>query len=229
MGRVSSTRADRHAIWLPQHRLGYFRVPKAANSSIRYLLANSFNMPRIKGLSPAMDEYWNLLDNAQASCMTTQRFHKRDLGREGWSFSFVRHPVSRLYSCWNNKVIENTNMASGFLDMGITLGMNFDSFVGRIADSPDTVCDIHVRSQAAILTDNGHMVPDFVGRVETMKADWAHVRYEINMRCGIDPGDILEKNVRKRIAPEIANSLSSRTLDLIHDRYRADFDLFYPD
>lgn len=175
-----------------------------------------------------MDLYWNQVDNNLAWCMTTPQFYKRLSTEKGWSFSFVRHPVSRLYSCWNNKIVENTALTPGFVNMGTSLGMDFDSFVKHIADSSDATCDIHVRSQTAILTDNGHLVPNFIGRVENIETDWAHVQYEVKTRTGINLGEIMKKNTRGKTTPDIAQTLAPRTLQLIQDRYQSDFDLFYP-
>lgn len=221
--------SDRHVIWLPEHRLAYLRVPKAANSSIRAALARRFALPRIEGMSAANDRYWVQLDNSHARIMTPGTFQHSAGTRDAWIFSFVRHPVARLYSCWNNKLIENEELTRGFVDMGLVRGMDFADFVARVAELPDECCDIHVRSQASILLHNGRLMPDFVGRVEHTDTDWEHVRYEVQMRCGRDLGELPQKNVRGGAGEDANGELTPAVEALIRRRFAQDFELFYPE
>jgi len=112
---------------------------------------------------------------------------------------------------------------------GITTALDFDRFAALTADCDDETCDIHLRSQSAILTSGGRLLPDFIGRVETLSEDWAHVAYEVRMRCGVDLGPLPEKNVRARTAPSVTAGMSAATRALILRRYRRDFELFYPE
>lgn len=220
--------AERHVIWLPKARIGYFRVAKAANTSIRTALAHSFGLTSNKGHTPGKDAFWAEQGRKQVMRMRTARFALHPGLRRGWSFSFVRHPVARLYSCWENKVVENPVLSPGMAEMGIVPDMDFAAFVAVVARTPDTKSEIHLRSQTSILTWRGRVVPDFVGRVERAEADWAHVRAEMQVRCGVDPGPMLRRNMRGQSAPEIAERLTPDTLAQIKRRYAKDFQLFYP-
>lgn len=220
---------ERHVVWSPRYRFGYYRVPKAANSSIRFILAKKLRLSAPESLRPNNDAFWTQLPADQARLMTPADFlADPDTGR-GWSFTFVRHPVARLYSCWNNKVIENTGeMSRRFTDMGVTRGMGFAEFVDRVAAAPDDSCDIHVRSQTAILTLDGHVLPDFVGRVENITADWKHIRYEIQMRSGLKLGPMQQRNVRNNTQADVMFDMARPVRRKILDRYLADFEMFYP-
>ncbi len=220
---------ERHVIWLPQQRLAYLRVPKAANSSIRYTLAHVFDLTRIEGMTPAKDKYWQRLSNREAQSLTTAAYCLRRTLQNSWSFSFVRHPVSRLYSCWSNKIIENEALTPKLLAMGLTKGMSFADFVACVTDCPDSHSDIHIRSQASILMHKDRLVPDFIGRVEQMEEDWSHVRYEMRLRCGTDPGPVKFKNVRVRADSTADGALTDRLEQMIRARFAQDFALFYPD
>lgn len=219
---------ERHVIWLPGPRIGYFRVAKAANTSIRTALAQAFGLTSTKGHTPGKDAFWDEQGRKQATRMRTASFALHPGLRGGWSFSFVRHPVARLYSCWENKVVENPVLLPGMAEMGIVPDMDFAAFVAVVARTPDAKSEIHLWSQASILTWRGRVVPDFVGRVENAEADWAHVRVEMQARCGVDPGPMLRRNMRGQSAPEIAEHLSPDTLERIKRRYAEDFRLFYP-
>lgn len=225
--RLSS--ADRHVIWLPRARLAYFRVPKAANSSIRYLLAQRFGLDRSTDLRPNKDRFWSSQRRTVARTLDPGAFLANPRARLAWSFSFVRHPAARLYSCWNNKVIENGHLSARLVAMGAYPGMEFDRFAELAAACDDDRCDIHLRSQSAILASGGRLLPDFIGRVETLPEDWAHVAYEVRMRCGVELGPLPEKNVRARTAPSVTSGIGAATRALILRRYRRDFDLFYPE
>lgn len=217
----------RHVNWLRDPDIAYFRIGKAANSSIRTLLAQSFDLPQPSGLRPAKNQFW--IQQPRVSTLTTAAFVLHPGARNTWSFSFVRHPVARLYSCWNNKVVENEELGAQFLRMGITQNMDFDDFAACVAATPDHQADIHVRSQASILTWRGRVVPSFVGRVESVEADWETVRSSVADRTGVDMGALLKRNVRVGAGLEVADTIAPKTQDLIRRRYAEDFRLFYAD
>lgn len=228
-GTHSAHPRDRHVIWLPRHRLAYIRVPKAANSSIRYGLAERFQITSKANSRANKDHFWAHVADGAAATLTPKAYQQKPECRTSWCFSFVRHPVARLYSSWNNKVVENKEVPIGFARMGLSSGQSFADFVARVAAVPDAESDIHVRSQWSILSHDNHLVPDFIGRVETIAQDWDHVRFETRLRCGVDPGPLARINMRARARPDIASSLPTDLLAKIHARYEQDFQLFYPD
>ncbi|WP_172300531.1 sulfotransferase family 2 domain-containing protein [Pseudoruegeria sp. HB172150] len=220
---------ERHYLLLPGAGLAYCRIPKAANSSVRFLLAKQFRLASPDpGLRPNQDRYWLTLPAAQAVTLTAADYAALPADRRPWCFTLVRNPVARLYSAWNNKVIENRALSRRFLDMGVTSGMGFDAFVDRVAASPDESCDIHVRSQMAILAGNGRLLPDFIGRVEKITADWSHIRYELRARRGLRLPALPHKNARAEVQADIAQRIAPDVLRKIAARYRADFEQLYP-
>lgn len=219
---------ERHVMWMPREGIAYFRIGKAANSSIRTALANAFGLSSAQGHTPAKDAFWAEQHRNRVRRMRPATYALHPATRAGWSFTFVRHPVARLYSCWSNKVVENPELLPGMIEMGITKDMDFDAFVEVVARTPEARTEIHLRSQASILTWRGRVLPDFVGRMEESETDWEHVRREIRMRCGIDPGPMLRRNVRVQADPGIAEDLAPDTRARIAARYAEDFRLFYP-
>ncbi len=225
-GRIS--RHDRHFLILPDLSLAFARVPKAANSTIRYRLAAELGL-RGNGLRPNNDSFWLDQPPEVARCLTRRQFaHLPDPDRP-WCFTVVRHPVARLWSAWNNKVVENDVMYARIAAMGVTHGMSFDAFVERVAETPDADCDIHVRAQWAILAIGNRLLPDFVARTETLDADWDAIRAVVRRWTGRSLGKLQAQNVRAGATPEVADRIAPSTLALIRNRYARDFDAFYPD
>lgn len=219
---------ERHLIWLPQQKLGYIRVPKAANSSIRYRLAQTFNFKSTRGLRPNSDRFWSELDKSRAVNLRADAYLKRPDRDGAWLFTFVRNPITRIYSCWNNKIIENKVLSRAFRNMGVELGMDFPDFVQKVCDAPDDTADIHVRSQHAILSHDGQLLPHFVGRLEQIERDWAHVRFETHAR-GTDLGPLPHVNIRLGVKTNPMETIPAPLLQQICLRYERDFRLFYPE
>lgn len=216
---------NRHVFWFREPDIAYFRIAKAANSSIRTLLAQSFGISGVEGLHPGRNEFWKY--QREVSNLTRVGFGLRADRDATLSFSFVRHPAARLYSCWNNKVIENPVLGGAFVKLGVVRGMDFGDFVERVAATPDGRMDVHAISQTSVLTWRGKLLPEFVGRVENVEEDWNRLRERIYERTGTDTGPLLKRNIRMKVGPEIMDSLPARTRDLIRERYAEDFRLFY--
>lgn len=222
--------AERHYIWMPALGIAYARVPKAANSSIRAALARQIAPEALpEGLAPQQDRFWHALARPLARPLTRRQFAAQAAQHGIWSFSFVRDPVARLYSAWTNKVIENPDPGAGLRALGVRPGMRFEAFAACIAESPDAGADVHVRSQSAILVLGGRVLPSFIGRVEAMAQDWAHLRHEVRLRGGPDLGPLGHRNRRAGAGPELADTLPPATLAAIRARYLEDFRRFYPE
>jgi hypothetical protein len=225
-GRIS--RFDRHFLLLPDLAVAFARVPKAANSTIRYRLAAELGL-KGDGLRPNNDAFWLDQPPHVARCLTRRQFaHLPDADRP-WCFTVVRHPVARLWSAWNNKVIENDVLYARMSAMGIEHGMSFDAFVERVAATPDADCDIHVRAQWAILAIADRLLPDFVARTESLETDWNAIRAIVKGRSGRALGMLQAQNVRAGATPDVAQRIRPSTLALIRDRFAHDFAAFYPD
>lgn len=221
---------ERHYIWVPGLKTVYARVPKAANSSIRALLLKHLTLTeaQLEGKYNS-DGYWAGLPADQAQTMTAEQLRAHPEASAAWCFTFVREPFARLYSCWNNKVIENPTLSDRMQAMGIETGMPFADFVDRTLASDDGACDIHLRSQAAILTLDGAVVPDFVGRVERVDRQFARVRKKVMALSGVRLGRLPRRNVRGEAAPEVSTQFPVALRRKVLERYADDYRLFYPE
>jgi len=219
---------DRHFLILPGLHLAYARVPKAANSTIRYRLAADLGL-RATGRRPSNDAFWLDRPHEVARCLTRLQFARLAPTDRPWCFTVVRHPVARLWSAWNNKVLQNDAVSARFVAMGVATGIGFDDFVACVAATPDADCDIHVRSQWEILALGNRLLPDHVARVESLDNDWQAIRDRVASQGGARLGELGARNVRVAATPDVAAQIAPATLRRIHDRYAADFAAFYPE
>ena len=213
---------SRYRIWLIEDLgLAYLPVPKAASSSIRQCvyehLGQTYHGPD-----------WARLTNAKAALK--QRFRHSltaaqiDKSRaELHVFSFVRNPLARLYSCYRDKVVnaEQRRETCTLAPFGIRFGIDFDTFIRRVAEIPDEQADQHFRSQHCFIIHRGQPLADFIGHVESFAEDWSSLQERFNLP---DIG----RNRRLSGPPTALTTLpvSRSTAEVAVERYRQDIELF---
>jgi len=80
--------------------------------------------------------------------------------------AFVRHPIERFVSAWQNRVIRSN--AYGFDNEQRDNMRNISNFVGWFADQDPATCDRHLRLQSALIPADDL---DLLGRMETFEDD----------------------------------------------------------
>lgn len=218
---------ERHYILFPDLQLAYARVPKAGNSSVKHAMARSLiGIPELDyGLN--QDRFWFDARVEGAELVTAgELFRKPSMP---FVFTFVRNPFTRLLSCYVNKFLDRRELPAFWHRFGFRKDMTFPEFVRLVARIGDRYADNHFRSQADILTYRGRLVPHFVGRVEQMKTDWNELRGHLKRAHGTELGG-LGHRVRSRQKLTLASAYRDpEIVELVHRRYRTDFDRFYPD
>ncbi len=206
---------------LESHRAVYFEVPKVACTTINFLLIRWLIRPHER--------------------FSVQQVHSdqtlpRQFGRlqtpydQYFKFGFVRHPVSRLQSCFLDKVKSVEFQQSGLYEDGLYMplkkygelfypGMSFEAFVASVAQLSDNDADPHFRSQSCFLLNNaGDLELDFVGRFENLAVDLSVVLE----RFGLKSGEYEIPTINKQAYPP-SWELQSDLLSTIHSRYKSDF------
>lgn len=170
----------RRVLVLDDLNAAYVPIPKVASTTLRRLLAKH----QIKASYP---ELHSLPAEARLAAIE-QKIRRslrpracRRLGKDHLVFAFVRHPLTRLHSCYIDKVQLAAENGKRFTlsRYGAHPDMDFPNFVRHVATIPDSRSEQHFRSQSCWLYDRGKPLIGFVGRLETLDDDWASLRSRI--------------------------------------------------
>lgn len=205
---------EKPQLWdFPDYGFGYIQIPKVATRSLRASLSQL----------PLMAEAADFADfEGRNSAHVDQAFIRRRIKEGLFVFAFVRDPLARLYSAWQNKVDRPEGAVSRniFSCHGIYDHMPFDAFVRRVSELDDRHIDRHLRSQSWFLCDEQGVIPGFVGKLERFSAEWEQLRQRIPVL---------------RPAPHYNRSASNGggsldfgkdTVQLVALRYREDYENF---
>ena len=214
---------------LPSHGLVYARIPKAANTSIKYTLHDFLFGPQdnIKKIV-TQDKYWKEHESDLVDLVDIRGLQKKY--SSFFVFSFVRNPFCRIASCYFEKIAqkEQRGEASGFQGKGFREGMSFRDFVELISSIKDKNANKHFRSQSSMLLYQGSDICDFVGRIENMDADWATLQKLVATNLGYTLPDV-RKVHQSNNRPKTAEMYDAKLIRLVRERYASDFELYYPD
>lgn len=201
----------------------YVPVPKVACSSIKRVIATIIDV-EIPG------------DGANIHLANFPVIDKTALEQyeNYWKFSFVRNPWDRLVSCYSEKIktdntfVGKTNSFVKGVHKGLVkydmfeANMPFDAFLKAVATISDHEADQHFRSQYTFLTDSHeNLFLDFIGKFETMDADFRHV-----MRTLQAPPDITLQQSNKTHHKPYRKYYTDSLLDIFQKRYSKDLSLF---
>ncbi|MFV0463487.1 MAG: sulfotransferase family 2 domain-containing protein [Nostocoides sp.] len=142
----------------------------------------------------------------------------------------VRHPLSRLLSCWTDKVMAEPYYVEFEMFPEFKPKMPFADFVDGVRRIPDVDSEPHFRSLSFSLTvasDSAlSLIPDVVVSQERMDSDWERCASEILRHTG---GEVSLPSL-PILNPTVANShsalLTSEIREAVYERYISDFALF---
>ena len=200
--------ADPNNLLIHEHKLCLMLICKAGNTSIKWAIAKALGVPE----THRTDLYYPKPNKADA-----KRYRKRGY----LVLSVVRHPVSRLVSCWRDKVSNPKGFHKPFARKygnRFKPGMSFDQWAAFVADIPDGIADQHFRSMTWDLVVDDEVVPQVI-KIESPEW-WAQLRGRIADHCGLDIGE--ERKENKGRGPAVDNV----PMDLIRERYAQDFQRF---
>lgn len=198
-GRGVFLKLARIVVWEEYHAI-YIRVPKVANTSIRH----GFGKGR-----------------ERRACIALLRRRYPD----HLSFSFVRNPWSRLVSTYRHKILAEkvTNrhyrdgVHKGFVRRGLPFraSMPFAEFAELTCSLSDAKAEKHLKSQSHFLVHRGLLVPQFIGRFETIARDWGEL-------CGRLGACIELPHYNRSDGAPYGSYYTPRLVNLVGDRYHED-------
>lgn len=180
----------------------YLPIPKVACSSIKSAIAYFENIP-LKNNDPHQTNF---------PIVSLQDTYSSSLP----SFAFVRHPISRLYSCWKDKVRFNLTKEFQRFDSFYS-GMPFEAFVKAVMRIPDDMADGHFRSQHLYICHNGFKAATYIAKLENSTEEWTKICEWLRLPA-------LALPTRNKAQGNYNHS--KHVLDMIYERYETDFNKF---
>jgi dermatan 4-sulfotransferase 1 len=215
-------------IQIPNLKTVYAPIPKAANSSIKLALAKALPSMPVNGIVLTKQEFWTNKNNNHSTTISARTASR--LSKQEWFiFSLVRHPLDRLVSCYNNKIVENTEISGSMKKCGIEKGMTFKEFLNVVINTPDRRADVHFASQWYLLSHRGKLATQFIGRFENLEQDYQHINEQITERSGSSLIKLPRKNIRRENTSDHLQHYDTSSLKAAVNRYPKDIELFYPE
>jgi len=181
------------------HRFMWFRVAKVGTRTL-------FNYFRENDV--AVEMY-----NASRTPYPIEAF------RDYYKFGFVRHPLDRFISAWQDKVHRENHFR--FDDETREQMRTIENFARWVADHDLrdlSSTDRHVALQARLI-DLSQV--DFIGRMESFDDDWALVCRELGL-----PVAVPERRNQSTPRGVTRDSASSELREIVERTYRPDYKIF---
>ncbi len=199
---------DPNNTYLEHFALVFMPICKAANTTlIRNATAQMGKTKRIDHIYPTVDRA-----HIAAHLMGTRTLR----------ITFVRSPWARLVSLHADKFGQRFIKSFGKFDM--TPDMPFDAFVRRVCETTDRESvgsAQHWRSAWHDLTYRGELLPNCMGRVETIGLDWPVMRERAHRHCKFDiMGELTHRNPSHH--GPLCDYYTPELRDLVGQRYELD-------
>lgn len=194
--------------------LAYLRIPKCACTTIEIWMAQNHGNYDPRNPFPAHSK--------EANRTYFDEIASAKKGVPGYfRFSFVRHPVSRFISFYNDK-IGGANKERALLDeldqYGLKHGMAIEQCLERILRYPNQDClNPHFAPQHQFILHEDKLCVDFIGRLETFDSDIKILARGVNVAI---------PSLKANVGRKPKDHLSPEALEMIARIYQQDFALF---
>jgi len=207
--------------------LAYVTVPKAANTSVKYFLANAlvqWSTEELATLQADRQAIHRLLRKRYR--ITRAQLAERKRNSQVASFSVVRDPQTRFFSFyadkiasrgWGEPVYERLMEA-----YGIAQGDDFEKVLRVVINCSDRDSEIHFRSQRALLYEGGECLVDDVFRMERIADLWGFLVEFLRVQ-GVDARPPTQK---ANVSGSGNCKVTEKQCELLRARYRADYETF---
>ena len=161
-------------LYLPEQSLVFARIPKCANTSIKTRLSSliatktSQHPRQNRILEPTNDLFWKKCTK-QARWLKPDQY--TDLYDSVTSFTVIRDPLSRLQSCYGEKVLRSA-VFPAMKRLGYHNQMSFEDFVEFTCSLALCEMDVHTKPQTFLIMDSKGRLPHFIARLENLDQDW---------------------------------------------------------
>lgn len=200
----------------PEFHFCYFRIPKAANSTIsKTLYYHSF------GHTHHVDELGTKAKNSFGDIRTISGLSVESLSKQYFLFTFTRNPYSRVLSAYLDKIIVGGKIAE---KLGMGASTSFYAFLKKLEDGY-LYENVHWAPQTSLIPIAKEKL-NFTGKVETLESDMAFlIRKLFNAECVIKNRTEGQTGATKRLD----EFYGTKEKALVKRLYQSDFENFYPD
>jgi hypothetical protein len=150
----------------------YFRIPKAANSTIiRTLYAYENNHNTDDYVSRTVKKHYY----SRPSSLSRSELKKVE--QSYFKFTFVRNPLTRLASAYLDKIVNNTRpkkCVANYLDRPLEAPISFREFCDFLKHGEGLYKDVHWYPQNKLITMPIDKL-DFIGKIENLDKDMQYV------------------------------------------------------
>ena len=199
-------------IYIPKFALVYARIPKCANTSIKTRLAELVLTKRVthrnqaRDLQPTNDRFWKKCTN-EAQLLRPDRFTA--IHDAVTSFTVIREPLGRLHSCYREKVLRET-VFPPMERLGYRNTMTFADFLDLTCALEIDAMDVHTQPQTFLISDSKGRLPNFIGLLDNLDADWARLSRLMEAK-GVSLGGPLPRLNSSRASPGKVDSAGEMT------------------
>ncbi len=207
----------RNVIVIHSLKLAYFRIPKAANTSIKTKLASILYLESEK-FTPTQDNFWRFNGSKNVDFISNKEYY--DKYSHYFGFTFFRDPIDRLLSLYNSNIAK-WEIRGAFKELGFSGDMSADEFVYLVLEIDKEDADIHFYPQTEILSYQGKFLPNFMGNFSKIEQDWLRLRDILNPLAGIEIG--LIPHLNKTSDKNRMRNLSDENIAQLEKKYAGDF------
>lgn len=190
----------------------YLSVPKVASSSISYAMLNS--QPTFH---PGMSEH-----SPEGRALTNWRPAESPHPALP-IFTFTRDPIKKFVSYYTDKFVRARGKGlelDHLKKLKFDADMSLEEVVRHMMTIPVEKMEHHAQPQHRILIKSGHLIPDFVGKVEDISNDWPLIS-KVSL-CDFSVDQKKNATEEQTEAPNLTESVTS-ALALY---YADDFEIF---
>ncbi|WP_455199150.1 sulfotransferase family protein [Kaarinaea lacus] len=217
---------DKMLIILPELKVVYTSVPKAANSTIKKCLWSASGIS-IEGKNINSSIFKNPGPSRPVSTIDDNEletiFHSDDWFR----FSFVRNPYTRLLSAYKDKILGlgNPRKHNTFLKKihwQSSQPPTFEDFISAISSQSDDAMDWHWMPQSRLIMSD-IIKYDFIGKLENYNEDMRTVLTRLNTSPDIIDESLSVSLNKTRNKTRNELQISPGTAEIIQRRFTDDF------
>ena len=199
------TKAPIQYFTLVEKNLCYIKIPKAACTSVIRA------MMRAGGCTDPQ----HLRDTHLHSHRYLSVSNRPPESQEVTTFSFVRHPIARAISFYQDKIVRGDPYIQKDLDeLGLTKGISFETMMSKLSEIDPADMEPHIRPQHLTLVQNGSIMTNFLGKIEFSQARWP----VLEKAYGLPPLEQANQSVSQDI--EMSHSAYQSILTVFADDFR---------